>query len=112
MLGLVLLILAAILFGVSISIQKYSLSSLKKFTIQSMLKSKPWILALIIGLSGTLTYLASLSLIPLSTAQPVVSVYLLIPILVGYFKFKEKLEVKQWLLIGFFLIGIILVSFY
>ena len=111
-LGLSLSILAAACFGISIAIQKYSLSSMKNFSFKQMVEDKKWILAFLIGIVGIIIYLAALNLEEISTVQPLTSLSIVIPIIAGVAFFKERLEVKKWLFLVLVLAGIVLVSIF
>ncbi len=108
--GLILAIGASVLFGIAIAIQKYSVSSLKKFSFAKMAKNKIWISSLLITVVGLLMYLASLSYTPISTIQPLTSISIIIPIIAGVVVFKEKVGGLKWALLGVLVVGIILVS--
>src|SRR3989338_1595503 len=95
-LGLILSILASACFGVSIAVQKYSLSSMRDFSVKKIAKDKKWVLAFLIGIAGILVYLVALNFEPISTVQPLTSLSIVIPIIAGVVWFKEKLEVKKW----------------
>ena len=91
---------------------KYSMGTLKKFTLEGMVRNKRWLLALIVGLIGVITYVMAMIVAPLSTVQPILSFSMVIPILIGAALFKEKLEGWRWLFVLVLLAGIFLVSLY
>jgi len=111
-LGIALSIVASICFGVSVAIQKYSLSEMKNFSIKQMIKNKKWISAFLVGIVGVIIYLVALNLEPISTVQPLTSLSFIIPIIAGIAFFKEKLEVKKWAFLVLVLAGIVLVSIF
>ncbi len=111
-LGIVLSIVASVLFGISVAIQKYSLSEMKDFSIKQMAKKTKWIFALVIGIIGVVAYLVALNLEPISTVQPLTSLSFIIPTIAGILFFKEKLEVKKWAFLMLVLAGIVLVSIF
>jgi drug/metabolite transporter (DMT)-like permease len=112
MLGIILALVTAVLFGISVSIQKHSMGSMKVFTVSGMLTHKVWLVALIVGLAGILTYMASMSLSPLTTVQPILAFSMVIPIIAGAAVFREKMEVWRWLFVTILVVGIFLVSLY
>ena len=111
-LGIVLSVIAAVCFGISVAIQKYSLVDMKDFSIKKMAKNKKWGFAFLVGIVGIVIYLAALNLEQISTVQPITSLSLVIPIIAGIIWFKEKLEVKKWLFLVLVLAGIVLVSIF
>lgn len=109
-LGIILSGVAAILFGISIAIQKYSLNTTEKFSLKIILRNTKWMGAVAVGFVGVLTYVVALNLENISTVQPIASANIIITILAGFLFFKEKLEVKKWLFLVLTVIGIFLVS--
>ena len=61
-----------------------------------------------IGIIGTASYLAAMRYAPLSTVQVFLSLTIIIPIVVGFLFFKEKLSMREWLCVALVVIGIIL----
>jgi len=110
MIGVFLAIAAAILFGISIAIQKYSLNMTEKFSLKQILRNSKWIGSVFIGFVGVLTYMGALNLENISTVQPIASANIIIAVLAGFVFFKDKLEVKKWLFLILTVIGIFLVS--
>lgn len=109
-LGIALSIIASVLFGISIVLQKCGLRGIKKFSFKSFLGNKMWASGVAIGILGILAYLAALSVADLSTVQPVTALTLIIPVVSGVFLFKEKVGKFEWSLLCLVAIGIILVS--
>jgi len=109
-LGIILAVIAAVFFGISVAMQKYGLKSLKKFTIKGMVTNKRWILSIVIGVIGILLYLVALNLADLSTVQPVTALTLVIPVIAGVAFFKEKIGGFEWALLVLVIVGIVLVS--
>ena len=112
MLGIFLSLLTATLFGVSVALFKYSMGAIKKFTVKGLVNNRKWLLALVVGLVGVITYIMAMIVEPLSTVQPILSFSMLIPILVGAALFKEKLEVWRWLCVLVLVAGVFLVGLY
>ena len=110
--GVLLALLAAFCFGLAVSMQKYSMKRMGIFSVKGLIKNQDWLHAMIVGFIGLVLFALSLSVTDLSTVQPLASAYILIPILMGTFVFKENLGVKKWLLIGVLLMGMGLVSLY
>ncbi len=109
-LGILLAIVAFICFGSAIAVQKFSMGSMKKFNIIKMVTNKIWLSSIAVSLVGVVSYLISLSSAPLTTVQPIVSASIVVPIIAGFIFFKEKMEVRQWLVVAVLIAGIILVS--
>jgi drug/metabolite transporter (DMT)-like permease len=109
--GIVLALVTAICFGLSTAVQKYALSKMKKFSIKGMLKNKRWLSSLIVGAVGIAAYLFAMRLTDLSVVQSIVSVALIIPMIVGFAFFKERLVVYEWVSIILILIGVFLVAY-
>ncbi|UCD02897.1 MAG: hypothetical protein JSV63_03900 [Candidatus Aenigmatarchaeota archaeon] len=110
MLGLILSIAAAVLLGVSATLQKYSMGYLKKFSILKLIRNSMWQLSVLIGLAGTLVYLFAMRFSPIHVVQPVIAVSMLIPVIIGSFIFGEKIGSK-WLYIIIIFIGVWFISF-
>ena len=108
--GIILSIIAALAFGVSIALQKYSMKSVGRFSFKRIARNRVWLAALAIGIIGILMYLAALNMADLSTVQPVTSLTLAVPVLAGVFFFKEKLGGFEWALLALVVLGIVLVS--
>ena len=109
-LGIVLAVVAALFFGVSVAMQKYGLESMEKFSIGSMIKNKKWITSLFIGLVGIILYLVALNQADLSVVQPITALTLVIPVIAGVVFFKEKIRRLEWLMLALVVAGIVLVS--
>jgi drug/metabolite transporter (DMT)-like permease len=110
MIGIVLSLLTAVLFGASVAIFKYSMGSHERFSVKAIMKHKIWLVGLAVGLLGVVSYIFAMAISPLSTVQPVISFSMVIPILVGAFVFKEKMEGWRWFLVAALALGIILVA--
>jgi len=106
--GIVLAVASAVLFGVSVAVMKYSFEKSKKFSLKEMLNLK-WISSFVIGIIGVFMYMAALNMEPLSTVQPISSLTIIIPIIAGVVWFKEKLEVRKWFALAITIVGIFLV---
>jgi drug/metabolite transporter (DMT)-like permease len=110
-LGLILAFITAICFGLSTAIQKYALNRMKKFSIKGMLKNKKWLSSLIVGAAGVISYLFAMRIAELSLVQSIVSLAIIIPMLVGFVFFKERLVIYEWVSIILILVGIFLVVY-
>lgn len=108
--GAILAVISAVLFGISLAMQKYAVGAMKKFSIGAMAKNKTWLIALLVGVAGILVYLVALNMADLSAVQPLTSLSVVIPILIGVALFKEKMEVKKWLFALILLAGIVIAS--
>ncbi len=91
------------------TIQKHTLHG--GFSLARMFRSPAWLVSILISGIGILAYLTALRTLPLSTVQPVLSAYLVIPVLAGAFIFKERIGGKQWLAVGLLIAGVMLLSF-
>lgn len=111
MLGVILAILAAILFGISTGMQKYSLERISKFSIRKMLFNKKWFSSLIVGGIGILFYLFAMRIAELSLVQSIISLTLIVQVLIGFAFFKEKLGVIEWLAIIMVVAGVLLIAY-
>ena len=109
MLGIALSLAAAILFGVSTAMQKYSLKRMKKFSLQVLVRKRIWWLSVTVGLSGILTYMMALRFTQISVVQPMLSISIVIPVLVGWIFFKENLR-QRWFPIFLIITGVILLT--
>jgi len=112
MLDILLAVLAAVLFGISVILQKYSMKKMKKFEVKALVKNKKWLFALFIGILGVLAYISAMSVGDISTVQPILSLSLIIPVIFGFFWFKEEVVISRWFFIVLLLVGVILLSLY
>jgi drug/metabolite transporter (DMT)-like permease len=112
MLGILLVVLASVFYGVSASMQRHSVGSLERFGIRKMARHRVWIFSIFLGAIGIILYIFALTFESLVTIQPILSISIIIPIISGVVFFKEKLVKRQWISILFILAGIILVSLY
>jgi len=111
-LGLLLAVVTSVVFGISVSLQKYSLTKMKLFTVKGMITHRIWMIALAIGLFGVGLYVLAMSFAPLSTVQPMLGVSMVIPMVVGVAFFHERQGVIRWLLVGVVITGMALVSLF
>ena len=112
MIGVILSLLTALLFGASVAIFKHSMGKHEKFSVKKIARNKVWLVGLAIGLLGVVAYVFAMALAPLTTVQPIISFSMVIPILAGAFIFKEKMEGWRWLLVAVLAVGIILVALF
>jgi drug/metabolite transporter (DMT)-like permease len=108
MLGVLLLLVVAVCYGISSTLQKYAVSSMKKFSFTRLFSNKRWLLSMLFGAAGTATYLIAMKIAPLFTVQIFMAISIVIPILAGFLFFKEKLKVMEWLCVGMILAGVFL----
>ena len=108
MLGILLSLIIAVCYGISAAMQKYAISKMEKFSFRQLFKNVRWLVALLVGLVGTVTYLLAVKIAPLSTVQVFLSLSIIIPILVGASLFKEKLRTREWICVCMILVGICL----
>lgn len=111
MLGIILSVFAALLFGISAGIQKFSVRNMKRFSVRNMIKNKKWLSSLAIGGIGIISYLIALRSTDLSIVQSVLSLTLITPIIIGYAFFKERMEAIEWVSITLLVIGVFLAVF-
>lgn len=104
-------VIAAILFGLSTAMQKYSMKEIGKFSIRNLIKNKIWIYSLLVTAVAGVLYIVSLRKIELGMSQIIFSSSFLVPVLIGAYVFKEKMGVKRWLAVVSIIIGVILVIF-
>lgn len=108
MLGVILSLIVAICYGVSATMQKYAISSIKKFSFKLLFKNRQWLASLLVGAIGTVVYLFAMKITPLSTVQVFLSLSVVIPILASFLLFKEKLKVMKWICVVLILAGVFL----
>ncbi len=109
-LGIILSVVASILFGLSIVLQKYGIKDIQKFTLQAFLLNKTWMSGITVGVMGILVYVVALNMADLSTVQPVTALTLVIPVVAGVSLFKEEVGKLEWVLLSMVILGIVLVS--
>ena len=94
------------------AIFKHSMGKQGKFSVKDIARNRVWLGGLVIGLIGVVTYVFAMAMSPLTTVQPIISFSMVIPIIVGAFIFKEKMEGWRWLLVAVLAAGIILVALF
>lgn len=109
MLGIILAFFAALMFGLCTVIQKYCLKGIKKLYIKDILRNRVWMISILVGLTGIFLYLAALHFAPISVVQPMLSISITIPVLVGWLMFKESLR-SRWFHIMLIIVGVFLLS--
>ncbi len=112
MLGAILSLATAVLFGASVAIFKHSMGKHDTFSVREIARNRRWLGGLVIGLLGVVTYVFAMALAPLTTVQPIIAFSMVIPIFAGAFIFKENMEGWRWLLVAVLAIGIILVALF
>lgn len=106
MLGVLLSFIMALCYGISATLQKYAVSSMKKFSFRKLFKNGKWLASMVIGALGSLSYLLALRVTPISTIQVFLSLSIVIPIVAGFLFFKEKMKVVQWLCVVMIIAGV------
>ena len=106
MLGIVLSLIVAVCYGISATMQKYAVSSIKKFSFRLLFKNRKWLASMFVGVIGTVAYLLAMKITPLSTVQVFLSLSIVIPVLAGFIFFKERLRVREWTCVALILAGV------
>ncbi len=109
MLGLFLSVFAALCFGLTAILQKYCMGDMSKFSFRKLMKNELWMLSVLIALIGLFSYLTALKYEPLSLVQPMLSISIVIPVLFGWFFFKEKIGTR-WIHVILITAGVLLLS--
>jgi len=109
MLGAILSVLAALLFGISSTIQKYSLKRMRTFSISRLARDRVWVISIVIGIVGILFYIAALGVETISIVQPLLAISIIIPVVCGWLFFGENIGTK-WVHIIIILLGVVLLS--
>jgi len=112
MVEIILSLVAATCYGIAASIQKYSMKTMKKFSVRKLIKNKNWLLSILVTFIGVVAQLFALKNLPLSTFQPFFGITLMIPVVVGALVFREKLKVIEWTAVLMIVAGILLVLVY
>ena len=110
MLGVVLALLTALLFGLSGLGQKAALPSAQRFRYRDLARNKRWLASVALGCLGALSYLAALSLAPLSSVMPILSASFVVPVVGGAALLKERVSKRQWLCVVVLVAGVALVT--
>ncbi len=108
MLGVVLSLIVAVCYGISATLQKYAVSSMKKFSFSILFRNKRWLISMIFGGVGTVTYLIAMKIAPLLTVQIFLAISIVIPIISGFVFFKEELRLMEWLCVALIITGVFL----
>ena len=106
---MVLSLIAALLFGASTVIQKYCFRGMKRFSFKRVIRNKVWMMSLLVGATGIMFYLAALRLAEISIVQPMLSLSIAVPVLVGWFVFGEKVG-SRWIHILLIIAGVVMLS--
>jgi len=109
MLGILLSLVAAVFFGFSTTLQKRCVRCLSRFSIMGLCRDRNWLFSIMLSLAGILIYLAALRFEEISYVQPILSLSIVIPVLIGHILWKESIARK---LFPIFLIiaGVVLLS--
>ncbi|MFQ6020508.1 MAG: EamA family transporter [Candidatus Aenigmatarchaeota archaeon] len=112
MLGEVILaIIAAVIGGLSLSIQKLGLDKVKKIRPKDLIKSKTWIAGILLALTGFTIYIYALSVGKIAIIQPLMETAMVFSIIFNYLLFREKLSRFEGFCFILVFIGIILIAF-
>ena len=108
MLGMIVALIAAMLIGIGIPLQRVGLKNMK-FGL-GLLRSKYWVLGSIICAVAFLVYYISLSMEKLSIIQPLINTSIMFTVIFGYLFLKEKSNKTELLLIIMIFVGVILLA--
>ncbi len=109
--GILAALLTALLFGLSGLGQKAALPSAQRFRFRDLASNRRWLASVALGALGALSYLAALSLAPLSSVMPILSASFVVPVVGGAALLKERVSRRQWLCVSVLVIGVVLVTF-
>jgi uncharacterized membrane protein len=109
LLGILFSIFAAVIFGISTVLQKYSFKKIRKFSLAGLFSSRQWVFSVMLAGLGALFYLDAIFLYRASSVQSVITASMAISVLAGAFFFREKIGVKKWISIGLILAGVAIV---
>ena len=103
-------IFVALCYGISASIQKYSLGKIKTFSARKLARNKKWVFSLALGGFGALVYIYALRFVELSTIQPILALSIVFPVLSGILFFKEKHDSYEIFGIVLIIVGVVWIS--
>lgn len=106
MIGIILSLFAALCYGLSASMQKYAIYSMKKFSFSKMIRNRKWLASMVAGAAGTVFYILALRFSSLLTVQVFLSITIIIPVLAGSIVFKEKVGVMKWFCVIMIIAGV------
>jgi len=101
---------AALCFGFSTAFQKHCLNRMPRFSFKKLVKSRLWILSVLIGLIGIFAYMAALKYEAISLVQPMLSISIVITVVIGRLMFDERIRKDRWLYITLIIAGVFLLS--
>lgn len=109
MLGLILTVAASVLLGATTTLQKYALGKMKRLLPKNILKSRSWLLSIVVGAAGGAAYVLALRYESILVVQPIIAASFIIPVIAGEYIFGEKIGTR-WFHIFLILIGVVLLS--
>ena len=108
--GILIAILVALLFGLCAFFQKVGLKEISEFSIKGMLKSKKWLIGILIGGIGALLYLYAIQKVEITILQPILNLSLVFPVILGRLILKEEITKKELVGIIIILIGVLIIG--
>jgi uncharacterized membrane protein len=108
--AVVLALLAALLSGLSVTMQKSGITAAESFSVRGLLKSKRCVLGGILAVASFVPFVIALSMERLSIIQPLVSSSVLFAAVVGHHIKMEKVDAKGVLAIIAVFAGVVLLS--
>lgn len=109
MLEIFLAVLAALFFAAALILQKYCLNHVRHISIKNLIKKKLYSVSLLFSLVGILLYTVALKYGSISLVQPILSLTIIFPVIVGWFFFNEKMG-GRWVFIIIISAGVLLLS--
>jgi uncharacterized membrane protein len=103
-------IFIAFLFGLCAFFQKIGLKEIKEFSIKGMLKSRKWLIGILIGGIGALLYLYAIQKIEITLLQPILNLSLIFPVVFGKLILKEEITKKELVGIIIIVIGVLIIG--
>ena len=86
------------------------LNRMPRFSFKKLVKSRLWILSVLIGLIGIFAYMAALKYEAISLVQPMLSISIVITVVIGRLMFDERIRKDRWLYITLIIAGVFLLS--
>jgi uncharacterized membrane protein len=112
MLGEVILaIIAAVIGGLSLSLQKLGLDKIDKIRPKYLIKSKIWIAGILLALTAFTIYIFALSIGKIAIIQPLMETAMVFTIIFNYLLFREKLDRFEIICFLLIFVGILLIAF-
>lgn len=112
MLGeVVLAIIAAVIGGLSLSLQKLGLDRIRMVRPKYLIKSKIWLAGILLALTSFTVYIFALSMGKIAIIQPLMETAMIFSIIFNYLLFREKLSRFEIICFSLVFIGILIVAF-